>query len=55
MKKFALSLSTAAALALSSHVAHAQSSITLYGIIDAGLTYFSNLNGHGTFRFGERF
>ncbi|MFM0624793.1 porin [Paraburkholderia xenovorans] len=49
MKKFALSLSTAAALALGNHIARAQSSITLYGIIDAGLTYFSNLNGHGTF------
>jgi predicted porin len=49
MKKFALSLSMAAVLAASSHIAHAQSSITLYGIIDAGLTYFSNLNGHGTF------
>jgi predicted porin len=29
--------------------AHAQSSVTLYGIIDAGITYFSNLNGHATF------
>jgi predicted porin len=29
--------------------AYAQSSVTLYGIIDAGITYFSNLNGHGTF------
>ena len=29
--------------------AYAQSSVTLYGIIDAGITYFSNLNGHATF------
>ncbi|MEA3126599.1 MAG: hypothetical protein QOD67_3618 [Caballeronia sp.] len=29
--------------------AYAQSSVTLYGIIDAGIRYLSNLNGHGTF------
>ncbi|MDI7047491.1 porin, partial [Escherichia coli] len=49
MKKFALSLSATAVLALSSQMAHAQSSVTLYGIIDAGVTYFSNVNGHSNF------
>ncbi|VVD92860.1 Outer membrane porin protein [Pandoraea pneumonica] len=41
-------LLTPALLAVASNV-QAQSSVQLYGIIDAGLTYFSNLNGHGTF------
>ncbi|CAN7584352.1 hypothetical protein LJR034_004367 [Caballeronia sp. LjRoot34] len=35
--------------AMSVPCAYAQSSVTLVGIIDAGITYFSNLNGHGTF------
>jgi hypothetical protein len=34
---------------MSAPCAYAQSSVTLVGIIDAGITYFSNLNGHGTF------
>ena len=46
MKKFICG--SAVVLSLCSTMAHAQSSVTLYGIIDAGLTYFSNLNGHGT-------
>jgi len=43
---------SAALLAISAMTvpcAYAQNSVTLYGVIDAGITYFSNLNGHGTF------
>ncbi|WP_354165891.1 porin [Burkholderia sp. 567] len=37
-------------LAGSSTAAQAQSSVTLYGIIDEGLNYTSNAKGHGTFQ-----
>ncbi len=46
MKKSAL---CAALFATLCPVAHAQSSVTLYGIIDAGITYFSNVGGHSEF------
>jgi predicted porin len=36
---------TLAALSVITGVAHAQSSVTLYGIIDDGLLYSSNANG----------
>ncbi|WP_206957865.1 porin [Trinickia acidisoli] len=48
-KSFGRAALCAATLMLAAQVAHAQSSVTMYGIIDAGITYFSNLNGHGTF------
>jgi predicted porin len=37
-----------AVLAAFSVAAHAQSSVTLYGSIDEGVTYTSNVKGHGT-------
>jgi predicted porin len=46
---------------LLSGAAHAQNSITLYGLIDEGLDYTSNASGHGTFAmvsgdtYGSRF
>ncbi|MDR5836060.1 porin [Caballeronia sp. LZ034LL] len=36
------------ALTLLSAAAHAQSSVTLYGSLDEGVTYTSNIKGHGT-------
>jgi len=43
MKKSLLAL---AALGAFASAAHAQSSVTLYGIIDAGLTYVNNVQGN---------
>lgn len=44
----------ATALALSVSVtAHAQSSVTLYGIVDDGLTYVSNAGGHALWRLDD--
>jgi predicted porin len=43
MKKSLLAL---AALGTFAGVAHAQSSVTLYGIVDAGLAYANNVGGH---------
>ncbi|MDE1179832.1 porin [Paraburkholderia sp.] len=49
MKKIALS-SLSLALLGAAGVAHAQSSVTLYGLIDTGLTYSSNSTGHSNFQ-----
>jgi predicted porin len=43
MRKHAIGL----AGAVLSSAAMAQSSVTLYGLVDAGITYVSNANGHG--------
>ena len=48
-KRWICSAAVLAISAMAAPCAYAQSSVTLYGIIDAGITYFSNLNGHGTF------
>lgn len=47
MKK---SLFTLAALGSFAGAAHAQNSVTLYGLIDAGITYTSNQGGHSNFQ-----
>lgn len=41
------------AVAAISFSAHAQSSVTIYGIIDAGLTYIDNERGYSEYRFAD--
>ncbi|TCF97771.1 hypothetical protein BZM26_29375 [Paraburkholderia strydomiana] len=50
MKKTNLTWAAVAALMLVTGVAHAQSSVTLYGLLDEGLNFTSNANGHGTYQ-----
>ncbi|CAD6547802.1 porin [Paraburkholderia sabiae] len=50
MKKSLVFLAAAAAF---SSVAHAQNSVTLYGLVDAGLTYTSNVNGGASWTAGS--
>jgi GBP family porin len=47
MKKTLLLVSLSGAFAT---VAHAQSSVTLYGLIDAGITYTNNVKGHSNWQ-----
>ncbi len=47
----ALAASTAGAPTLAH--AHAQSSVTLYGILDAGITYVNNSGGAHVFKFDD--
>jgi GBP family porin len=49
MNKFVLS-SLSLALIGAAGAAHAQSSVTLYGLIDTGLTYTNNSGGHSNFQ-----
>ena len=52
-KKFVLgAMATALAAALAG-TAHAQSSVTLYGIIDNGITYVNNAGGHSLWRMDD--
>ncbi|MBN3804498.1 porin [Paraburkholderia sp. Ac-20336] len=50
MKKSLIVVAAAASVA---SVAHAQSSVTLYGVLDAGLTYTSNVAGHSKWAAGS--
>ncbi|MFL9874324.1 porin [Paraburkholderia megapolitana] len=49
MKKSLIALGATSALAFAA-TAHAQSSVTLYGLIDAGLTYTNNQGGSSNFQ-----
>lgn len=54
MKKSLLAATTGIVFAGASLTAHAQSSVTLYGIVDAGFNYYSNSHGtQGHFNFGS--
>ncbi|MBB2929222.1 porin [Paraburkholderia silvatlantica] len=50
MRKTAGLAAAVAVLGGTAATAHAQSSVTLYGIIDEGINYTSNAHGHGTFQ-----
>ncbi|MBN3752713.1 porin [Paraburkholderia sp. Tr-20389] len=50
MKKILIATAVAASFA---SVAHAQSSVTLYGTLDAGITYTSNVGGHSQWAVGS--
>jgi outer membrane protein OmpU len=55
MKKLNAAALTGVALALAgmSNASHAQSSVTLYGIIDAGITYVNNTGGSHVVKFDD--
>jgi len=55
MKAFRAPIRSGMALALASlpAVSHAQSSVTLYGILDAGITYVSNTGGSHVVKFDD--
>ncbi|AUT62532.1 porin [Paraburkholderia terrae] len=48
MKRTALSMISLAALATATSAAHAQTSVTLYGTIDTGITYVHNASGNNS-------
>jgi predicted porin len=53
LKKIGTWVAMAAALTAVSTSANAQSSVTLYGLMDVGLTYIGNEGGHGTLQFKD--
>ncbi|MDB5788446.1 porin [Caballeronia mineralivorans] len=50
MKKSFMALGVLGTLGLAANAVHAQSSVTLYGLIDAGLTYTNNQHGSKNFQ-----
>jgi predicted porin len=53
LKKVSTFVAVVTALTAASTDANAQSSVTLYGLMDVGLTYISNEGGHGTLQFKD--
>ncbi|CAB3810440.1 porin [Paraburkholderia fynbosensis] len=49
-KRCLVMISTCAGLCVAAQMAHAQSSVTLYGVVDAGFTFTNNQNGNKAYQ-----